>query len=77
MPDMTTCGTCGTSFDAPAARAQCREEFGSDDYDDVCAGEDCGDCSVSTAESNYGSGLAIMMMNGDADYDEEHVERYL
>ncbi|MGC4979268.1 hypothetical protein ACLQ18_01130 [Streptomyces sp. DT193] len=34
-------------------------------------------CAISDIESNLNVGRAIMMTNGDEDYDEEHMERYL
>lgn len=40
-------------------------------------GEVCSDCSISKFDSEINVGRAIMMMNGDEDYDEDHVEKYL
>jgi hypothetical protein len=78
---MTTCVSCGTSFDVSDARDQYRSEFGGaadeGEYDEQFGGEVCANCAISETESNLNAGRAIMMMNGDEDYDEKHVERYL
>lgn len=39
--------------------------------------EVCGDCSISKIRSDINAGRAIIMMNGDEDYYEDHVEKYL
>ncbi|GAA1963683.1 hypothetical protein GCM10009838_20990 [Catenulispora subtropica] len=75
---MVTCGVCQEPFDVQDAREEYKSEFGGDvDYDEQYDGGVCADCAISDTESNYNKGLAIMMMNGDADYDDEHVQNYL
>lgn len=75
---MANCGHCGSEFDVDEARAAVNDEYDGDiDYDEEMEGEVCGDCSISKFDSDINHGRAIMMMNGDEDYDEDHVETYL
>jgi hypothetical protein len=75
---MVTCTHCGSGFDVDKARSAVTAEYDGDiDYDEEMDGEVCGDCSISKFDSNMNLGRAIMMMNGDEDYDEDHVEKYL
>jgi hypothetical protein len=51
---------------------------GEGDYDADHGGGLCFDCAIpAEAASNMDLGRAIMMMNGDEDYDADHVEKYL
>lgn len=62
---------CGTTFNVSAVRDEYHELGGEGDYD----GQRCSECAIPTLDTNLGR--AIDMMNGDEDYDEEHVEKYL
>lgn len=59
---MTRCTDCGKDLTASELKDQ-------EDPDEPY----CEDCADALADK----GLAIMMMNGDADYDDEHVEEHL
>lgn len=75
---MKRCAECGESFDVDDARDDYNEAFkGELDYDEDFAGEKCGTCAVAQSESEINIGLAIDMMNGETNYDAEHVEKYL
>ncbi|MEY9889223.1 hypothetical protein ABIA31_002871 [Catenulispora sp. MAP5-51] len=78
IPVMVTCGMCQEPFDVEEARDEYQSEFGEGvDYGEQYGGGACADCAISDTNSNYNTGLAIVMMNGDADYDDEHVQNYL
>ena len=69
--------SCGDEFNEAAARKRFNRKF-PDDYDDFTEGRDvCFRCAALEEESLIDQGLAIMMVNGDEDYDEDHVERWL
>ncbi|WP_433420805.1 hypothetical protein ACQP1V_09030 [Microtetraspora malaysiensis] len=70
---MAKCLNCGTRFDVSTVRDEYEEYVGDGDYD----GELCAECAIPDLESNLNLGHAIMMMNGDEDYDEDHVEKWL
>lgn len=75
---MATCNECKTEFDVDEAREAVNAEYDGDiDYDEAMEGEVCGDCSISRFDSEINVGRAIDMMNGDEDYDDDHVEKYL
>ncbi|WP_158686604.1 hypothetical protein [Streptomyces griseoflavus] len=77
---MQKCGECGTEFDIEDARKEYNAEFnGSPDYydDEYGAGELCGGCAASATSSALNHGNAILMMNGDVDYDDDFVQKYL
>ncbi|MEU0559478.1 hypothetical protein [Dactylosporangium sp. NPDC006015] len=76
---MAKCGTCEQEFDLSDARQEfATTEYGDEtDYDRHFDGELCGECAISQANSWFNAGSAILMMNGDMDYDADHVEKYL
>ncbi|MDQ0664718.1 hypothetical protein QFZ35_003216 [Arthrobacter ulcerisalmonis] len=76
---MATCDVCKKEFDVDEAREQFDEEFEGDfDYaEETEGGPQCADCAGARISSDINTGRAIMMMNGDEDYDEDHVEKYL
>ncbi|MCB2290837.1 hypothetical protein LGK97_13910 [Clostridium sp. CS001] len=76
---MAKCGECGKRFNVSNAREEYNEEFGGEiDYDEqFVLGAICADCAISDTHSNIGLGQAINMMNGEEDYDQEHVNEYL
>jgi hypothetical protein len=76
---MANCLNCGASFSTVATRDAYNEVLdGEGDYDADHGGGLCFDCAIpAEAASNMDLGRAIMMMNGDEDYDADHVEKYL
>jgi hypothetical protein len=75
---MAKCGECGTEFDVSEARAEYKAEYSDEiDYDEQFEGGLCGQCAINQTESWSNAGNAILMMNGDMDYDADHVEKYL
>lgn len=75
---MNTCSECGESFDNDDARDDYNAQFNDElDYDEDFAGEKCAPCAIAQSESEIDVGLAIDMMNGEAEHDPEHVEKYL
>lgn len=75
---MPTCNRCGSEFEVDDAREEYDAKFhGDPEYDDQYEGDVCGSCAVDDSESLMNKGLAIDMMNGDADYDDKHVEQWL
>lgn len=75
---MKNCSECGESFDVDDARDEYNAAFNGElDYDEDFASEKCASCATAQSESEMNVGLAIDMMNGEADHDPEHVERYL
>ena len=75
---MSTCDHCQTEFDVDSARTEYNSEFNGElDYDEDYEGQVCASCAISQSQSNIDHGRAIQMMNGDEDYDESHVEKYL
>jgi hypothetical protein len=73
---LAKCLNCGTRFDVSAVRAEYEEygeEYGEGDHnDDLCA-----DCAMPGLESTVNAGRAILMMNGDEDYDDDFVQKWL
>lgn len=75
---MAKCIECGTEFDVEEARDEYNSKFNGDlDYDEICGGEYCADCGIVYAEGLENQGRAIFMMNGDEDYDDDFVQKYL
>lgn len=76
---MTRCAECEAEFNVSEARAQYQSEPGvaEGEYDDLHGGQWCADCAIDRAEDLGNHGNAILMMNGDVDYDDDHVEKYL
>ncbi len=75
---MKKCCKCGKKFNVSDAREEYIAEFGIDEeYDEEYGGEVCADCAISETQSNVNAGKAIDMMNGEEDYDDEHVKNYL
>ncbi|MFE9486538.1 hypothetical protein ACFYNF_08890 [Streptomyces sp. NPDC006641] len=76
---MDKCGECEKTFDIADARQEYNAEFGEGiDYDDQFPeGGMCGNCAASQTEGFMNHGNAILMMNGELDYDADHVEKYL
>ncbi|THA90184.1 hypothetical protein E6R61_21015 [Streptomyces sp. LRa12] len=77
---MAKCVECGTAFEIEDARKEYNDEFNGDpDFDDEGFGEGelCGGCAASVTSSAMNHGNAILMMNGELDYDDEHVQKYL
>ncbi|WP_405823085.1 hypothetical protein OG241_41535 [Streptomyces sp. NBC_01390] len=74
---MTKCLECKTEFNVEEARDEYNSEFGEGiSYDEYGEGL-CGSCAASETQSNMNHGNAILMMNGDVDYDDDHVQKYL
>lgn len=70
---MAKCLNCGETFDAATVREDYDELVGDGDYDDdLCTG-----CAIPDWESNANLGRAIMMMNGEEDYDDDFVQKWL
>ncbi|MCB5294187.1 hypothetical protein [Arthrobacter sp. SO3] len=77
---MATCDECKKEFDVGVERDEFNIEFPEDDIDydeEIEGGPQCASCVGSRIESNNNVGRAIDMMNGDEDYDGDHVEKYL
>lgn len=75
---MAKCGECGTEFDVSEAREEYAAEYSSEtEYDEQHGGELCGPCAIARTDSWVDAGNAILMVNGDIDYDADHVEKYL
>ncbi|MET4079534.1 hypothetical protein [Janibacter sp. UYMM211] len=76
---MAICKNCGEDFDVPTVRAAYDEMLdGEGDYDTDDGGDRCLDCSLPDHVAGaLAHGQAIMMVNGEMDYDEEHVENHL
>ena len=68
------CLNCGDRFSVPAVRDSYNEVLdGEGDYDEDHGGGLCFDCAIpEEVASNMALGRAIMMMNGDDDYDADH-----
>ncbi|MEU6577119.1 hypothetical protein [Streptomyces sp. NPDC046805] len=76
---MSKCVECGTAFEIEDARNEYNSEFNGDpDFDEYYGeGDFCGSCAASATSSAMNHGNAIQMMNGDVDYDDDFVEKYL
>lgn len=74
---MANCKRCGSRFNVKIAREEFNDRFDHElDYDDYYDGW-CASCAISDAESNMNTGIAIDMMNGDAGFDQDFVNRWL
>lgn len=75
---MAKCSECGTRYSKGDVANEFESyfdgevEYDQDDYDGLCA-----DCAIAQAESWEGVGHAIDMMNGDEDYDQDVVDKWL
>lgn len=76
---MAKCLNCGDRFSVLTARNAYNEALdGEGDYDEDHGGDLCPDCAIpADVASNMNLGHAIAMVNGDEDYDADHVEKYL
>lgn len=76
---MAKCAWCGKKFNVSNAREEYNTAFEGDiDYDEQYEGGDiCADCAIADTESNMSVGRAIDMVNGDEDYDDDFVQRWL
>lgn len=76
---MATCRNCGSTFDEAQVREAYNEVLdGEGDYDTDDGGSQCFDCAIpAEAAGAIDTGRAILMMNGEEPYDEEHVQNYL
>ena len=74
------CNECKETYDKADAKRQFYQKFG-DDFDADFFDENylglCGDCAISSAESDMNVGRAIEMVNGEEAYDEDHVKWHL
>ncbi|GAA3132495.1 hypothetical protein ACFFR3_03340 [Nonomuraea salmonea] len=75
---MQKCSNCKTEFDVSDVRDEYNETFdGESDYDEEHGGAICANCAMPDRESNMNLGAAIQMMNGDLDYDDDFVQKWL
>ncbi len=75
---MAKCDECGNKFKIQEARDEYESYFdGELDYDEDFGGSLCANCAISRTESEMNVGKAIDMMNGDEDYDDFFVQRWL
>jgi hypothetical protein len=76
---MAKCLNCGDTFSVAGVRNEYNNVLdGEGDYDKDHGGGLCFDCAIPPdVASNINLGRAIDMMNGDEDYDADHVEKYL
>lgn len=76
---MAKCDYCGKRFNLSEAKEMFNEEFGDVHYDDIYFNDEiiCGDCAIEQASSNMAVGRAILMVNGEEDYDDDFVQRWL
>lgn len=77
--DICICGRCGNAFDPEDSKMRYESYFNGeldwdDDYSDNTV---CADCAIAESESLINQGSAIMMMNGDEDYDDDFVNKWL
>ena len=75
---MAKCCRCGNKFNVSDAREEYNAEFGGDpDYDEEYGPDVCANCAIADTHTNMNIGKAIDMMNGDEDYDADHIEKWL
>lgn len=76
---MAKCAWCGKRFSISTAREEYNSYFNNDlDYDeDYDDNNICADCAIAESESNMSVGKAIDMVNGDEDYDDDFVQKWL
>ena len=70
------CNVCGKTFDDDDARFDFNLHVSDFIYDDLYEGV-CGDCAMDDFDSNANYGKAMLMVNGDEDYDQDFVDRWL
>jgi hypothetical protein len=79
--NMAKCCRCGKRFNVSEARDEYIDEFGrefdGDLFDDQYGREVCADCAIADTETLMNIGKAIDMMNGEEEYDEDFVNRWL
>lgn len=74
------CVACDCKFDIDEARDEYNSYFDDDciDYDEDYPDHNlCGDCAIAETESNINTGKAIDMVNGEDDYDQDFVDKWL
>lgn len=74
---MAKCEECGARYNKADACNEYESYFDHEmpydsDVEDMCAS-----CAIAESESLMNIGKAIDMMNGEEDYDNDFVERYL
>ena len=76
---MAICVNCGDRFKVSEARSEFDSRFSSDiTYDDCYPDHDyCAACAIGETESLINQGAAVDMVNGDLDYDDEFVKKWL
>jgi hypothetical protein len=80
---MATCDLCRKSFEVSETRDEYNWHFrkaGGVDYDEQYPSDEgsaCASCAISQSESFMNTGAAILMVNGELDYDDEHVTDFL
>ncbi|KOT98084.1 hypothetical protein ADK87_16425 [Streptomyces sp. NRRL F-4711] len=76
---MANCVECEKEFDIAEAREEYNAEFhGEVDYDEQYPeGGFCGGCAAAQSSSYLNHGTAILMMNGEVDYDDDFVTQNL
>lgn len=86
MAKIKKCCECGKNYNPDAVARAFEEEWDGEIpyYDDeeetkVCPDYDflCKRCALATVRSLMNQGAAIMMMNGEEDYDQSFVDRWL
>ncbi|SHH44910.1 hypothetical protein [Clostridium intestinale] len=79
---MSKCRNCGNEFNVSDAIMEFNDALdGEYNYDEEIGGALCFDCAIYDYDPEYVSnsnlGRAIQMMNGDEDYDDEFVKKWL
>ena len=76
---MPRCVVCGDKFKVSEARSEFDSRFPSDiSYEDSYPDHDyCASCAIAETEGLINQGAAVDMMNGDLDYDDEFVKKWL
>ena len=76
---MTICSMCGKRFNLSKTRQEYNDEFAGDpDYDEIYeVGDVCVDCAMPDTHDNIAIGMAINMVNCDADYEDDFVRKWL
>lgn len=79
---MAKCLNCGKEFNVSDTRMEFNDALdGEYNYDQEIGGSLCFDCAIYDYDPEYVSndnlGTAIQMMNGDEDYDDDFVNKWL
>lgn len=76
---MAICSMCGNRFNLSKTRQEYYDEFAGDpDYDEIYEdGDVCADCAIPDTHGNMAIGMAIDMVNGEEDYDDNFVQKWL